>query len=179
MAALNSVGKLLVIVGETASGKSKLALELARKFNGEIISADSWTVYRGFDIGTAKPSETERAQSPHHLIDIVYPNDGFNAAEFKRLATEAIQDISTRGKLPILVGGTVLYLDSILYNYGFLPAVGKAERAARNAQTLEELLTEARAADIDLTNIDERNKRRVIRALETQGQRPTASKMRS
>jgi len=170
---------LIVIVGETASGKSALALELAKRFNGEIIAADSWTVYREFDIGTAKPSPEEQKQIKHHLIDIIGAEQGFNAALFQELANKAIRDIHSRGKLPILVGGTVLYVDSILFNFGFLPVVDAVERAARNAKSLEELLTEARARGIDLTGIDTRNKRRVIRALEGRGQRPTASKMRT
>ena len=178
MAASNSVDKLIVIVGETASGKSKLALELARKFNGEIISADSWTVYRGFDIGTAKPSEAERVQIPHHLIDIVYPNDGFSAAEFKRLATLVIQEIVGRGKLPILVGGTGLYIDSVIYDYGFLPAGSAGERGRLDKLSIEELLTEIKSANIDTEGIDIRNKRRLVRLLETSGQRPTKSKLR-
>ena len=105
---------LIVIVGETASGKSDLALILSKQFNGEIISADSWSVYRGFDIGTAKPSIPEINEINHHLLDIVDPNDGFSAAEFKRLALIALDDIYAKGKVPILVGGTGLYVDSLI-----------------------------------------------------------------
>jgi tRNA dimethylallyltransferase len=112
-------GPLVVIVGETASGKSALALELARRFDGEIICADSRTVYKGMDIGTAKPTEAERREVRHHLLDVVQPDERFTVADFKHLALEAIQDISLRGKLPILVGGTGLYVDAVLYNYTF------------------------------------------------------------
>lgn len=110
---------LLVIVGPTASGKTALGIELARKFDGEIICADSRTVYRGLDIGTAKPSPEERAQVLHHLIDVVNPDQPFSVADFKRLAEQAIEDIWRRGKLPILVGGSGLYIDAIIYDYQF------------------------------------------------------------
>src|ERR1700741_2696142 len=102
------VGKqvpLVAIVGETASGKSALALRLAQHFGGEIICADSWTVRREVNIGTGKPTAEERTVVPHHLLDIVGPCEDFTAAVFKRLANEAIEDIVGRGKLPILVGG--------------------------------------------------------------------------
>src|SRR5580693_9384740 len=108
MAAESVDTPLIVIVGETASGKSDLAMLLAEKFNGEILAADSWTVYKDFDIGTAKPSKQERDRVPHHLLDIADPRVGYSAAEFKRSAVAAINAISARGKIPILVGGTGL-----------------------------------------------------------------------
>src|SRR5687767_2861843 len=108
--------KQVVVVGETASGKSALAMQLAHQSNGEIISADSWQVYRGFDIGTAKPSPAEQAETPHNLIDIREADEGFSAALYKDVANKAIADIAKRGKLPIMVGGTGLYVDSVLYN---------------------------------------------------------------
>lgn len=125
---------LIVIVGETASGKSALAIELAGRFNGEIICADSRTVYKGLNIGTAKPTADERANVPHHLLDIVTPDQPFTAADFKRLANEAIDDITMRGKIPIMVGGTGLYIDSVLFNYSFAPA--GAERDPKNPRHL-------------------------------------------
>src|ERR1700741_165618 len=109
---------IVVIVGETASGKTALSIKLAKKLNGEVICADSWTVYKGFDIGTAKPTVDEQQGSPHHLLDVAVPVEGFSAAVFKRMAKQAIKDITYRGKLPIIVGGTGLYIDSILYDYG-------------------------------------------------------------
>lgn len=112
---------LIVIVGETGVGKSALAMNLAEKFNGEIIAADSRTVYKGMDIGTAKPTKDERRTVKHHLLDVVEPHQKFSVAEFKKLANEAIKDITNRGKLPILVGGSGLYIDSILYDYKFDP----------------------------------------------------------
>jgi tRNA dimethylallyltransferase len=124
---------LLVIVGETASGKTELSLRLAKQFNGEIICADSWTVRREANIGTAKPTEEEGAAVPHHLLDIVAPDEDFTAAVFKRLANQAIGDISNRGKLPIMVGGTGLYVDGVIYDYGFLAAGDRTEREELNS----------------------------------------------
>jgi tRNA dimethylallyltransferase len=112
-------GRLLVIVGPTASGKSALAMELAEQLDGEIICADSRTVYKSLDIGTAKPSRLDQQRIPHHILDVVEPDQEFNVADFKRLANEAIVDISKRGKLPIMVGGSGLYIDAVLFDYGF------------------------------------------------------------
>ena len=131
---------LLVIVGETASGKSALAMQMAKQYNGEIIAADAWTVYRGFDIGTAKPSAAEQAAVPHHMLDVADPATGFSAAVFKRLAEPIITDIHARGKLPILVGGSGLYIDSILYDYSFLEQPPARLRAELNDATIPELL---------------------------------------
>ena len=169
---------LIVIVGETASGKSALAMELAKQFNGEIIAADSWTVYRGFDIGTAKPSIHEQAEIPHHLLDIADPLEGFSAAEFKKRATTAIEDIADRGKLPILVGGTGLYIDSIIYDYGFLPAGPDAERRRLDALSIDELLELIKSKSIDTSGIDLHNKRRLVRLIESNGIRPQKSNLR-
>jgi tRNA dimethylallyltransferase len=169
---------LIVIVGETASGKSSLALELAKRFNGEIISADSWTVYKGFDIGTAKPSQNEQVEIPHHLLDIANPKDGFSAAEFKKLAEKAINDVVSRGKLPILVGGTGLYIDSVIFNYGFLPAGPRNKRQELDNLSLEAVKKLVEQAGISTDGIDVRNKRRLIRLLESNGQRPTKQDLR-
>lgn len=169
---------LVVIVGETASGKSALALNLAKKFKGELICADSWTVYSDFDIGTAKPSAAQRQKVPHHLLDIADPRKGFSAAVFKRRAMAAIQDVSSRGKLPILVGGSGLYIDSVIFDYRFLPAGPAGQREALNKLSLRELLDTVKQAHIDTSGIDVRNKRRLIRLLETNGTRPTRSRLR-
>jgi tRNA dimethylallyltransferase len=168
--------ELLAIVGETASGKSDLALKIAKAYRGEIISADSWTVYRGFDIGTGKPTITQQKAVKHHLIDFREPIDGFNAPMFKNLAQKTISDIQKRGKLPILAGGTGLYVDSVLYDFGFLPESG--EREVLNAMTLPELQELAESRKVDLGGIDIRNKRRVIRAIEAGGQKPTRGGLR-
>ncbi len=169
---------LVVIVGETASGKSRLAMLLAEQFNGEIVAADSWTVYRGFDIGTAKPSAEERARVPHYLLDIADPRVGFNAAEYKRLALAAIDDISDRGKLPILVGGTGLYIDSVLFDYSFLPHTAPEIRTELNSLSIEELIERACGAGLDTLGIDLRNKRRIIRLIETNGARADRAGLR-
>jgi tRNA dimethylallyltransferase len=171
------MNKLLVIIGETASGKSAVAMELARLLDGEIIGADSWTVYREFNIGTAKPSAAERAKLPHHLFDIVDAPDGFNAALYKTLAMDAIADVQGRGKLPILVGGTGLYIDSVVFDFEFMPPGKPGERERRNGMTMDDLLAEAAAEGVSLEGVDVRNKRRIIRALETGGMQPKSSKM--
>jgi tRNA dimethylallyltransferase len=105
---------LVVILGPTASGKTALSLHLARRFSGEIVSCDSVAVYREFEIGTAKPTTIERQQIPHHLIDVVAPTELFTAGDYSRLAREAIHEISSRGRVPIVVGGTGLYLRALL-----------------------------------------------------------------
>lgn len=163
---------VVAIIGETASGKSELALKLAETFNGEIIAADSWTVYRDFSIGTAKPNESERDRIPHHLLDIADPREGFSAAEFKHQALYAIRDIAERHKLPMLVGGTGLYIDGVLFNYSFLPPSSNAMRAELNGQSIDELLEMIHTAGYDLEGIDIRNKRRLIRLIESNGARP-------
>jgi len=169
---------LVVIAGETASGKSALAMELAEKFGGELVCADSWTVYKGFDIGTAKPTPEERKAIPHHLLDVAGPAEGFSAVLFQKLAKQAIVDISKRGKLPIMVGGTGLYIDSVLYDYGFLPPSDPTLRRELNAMTLDQVLARAEAMELDTLGIDLRNKRRVIRLIENNGRRPGKQPMR-
>lgn len=165
-----SVGPLLTIVGTTASGKSALAIELAERFGGEIICADSRTIYRGMDIGTAKPTAAERAQLPHHMLDVVDPDEPFSAAQFKQAANQAIDEIQARGKLPLLVGGTGLYVDAVLYDYQFHTAADPALRAELNGLSVPELQNRLRAAGIALPE-NSRNPRHLIRALETGGAR--------
>jgi tRNA dimethylallyltransferase len=170
---------LVVIVGETASGKSALAMQLAEQFDGELICADSWTVYRDFDIGTAKPSAEDRARVRHHVLDVVDATEGFSAVLFKRLALAAIDDIISRGKLPIMVGGTGLYIDSVLYDYGFLPQSDPSLRPELDAMPLEQVIARAHELQLDTAGIDLRNKRRVIRLIENNGVRPTKRDMRA
>lgn len=174
----DNTAALVVIVGETASGKSNLALELARRLNGEIICADSWTVYKGFDIGTAKPSVAERAEIPHHMLDVADPVVGFSAVEFQRLAKQAIQDITGRDRLPIMVGGTGLYIDSVIYDFGFLPAPDPKLREELNSLSLDEVVERAELLGLDTAKVDLRNKRRVIRLIENGGEFPTKKALR-
>ncbi|HEY4963325.1 MAG TPA: tRNA (adenosine(37)-N6)-dimethylallyltransferase MiaA [Candidatus Saccharimonadales bacterium] len=169
---------LLVILGETASGKSKLAMELAEQLNGEIICADSWTVRRGVDIGTDKPNEADRKLVPHHLIDIVDPDEEFTAAVYKRLAIKAVEEIDGRGKLPIMVGGSGLYIDSVIFNYGFLEAGDRRLREKLNEKSLYELLDIISVKRLPLENIDTRNKRRLIRLIESEGAKPSIDPLR-
>lgn len=110
---------LIVITGPTASGKSVLAVELAEEYGGEIICADSRTIYKGMDIGTAKPSLEEQARVPHHLLDIVEPDERFTVHDFQQLARQTIVEIRTRGHIPFIVGGTGLYIDSVVLDYNF------------------------------------------------------------
>lgn len=110
---------ILVIAGPTAVGKTKYAIEMARRFNGEVVNCDSMQIYKFMDIGSAKPDEEELAMAVHHLVDFVDPRDEFSVAEYQVLAKKAIDDIISRGKLPVISGGTGLYLNSILYDMDF------------------------------------------------------------
>ena len=160
---------LIVITGPTASGKSALALKLAQEYGGEIICADSRTVYKGLDIGTAKPTAEEQRLVPHHLLDVVAPNEAFSAADFQRLAREAIQDIRARGHIPFLVGGTGLYIDGILYDYNFNSNTSKDKREFYETLTIEVLQALCKKRNIGLPE-NSKNKRYLIRWLETNGQ---------
>jgi len=163
---------LVVVVGPTGAGKSRYALFLASKYNGEIIGADSRQIYRYMDIGTAKPTKREQALVPHHLIDIADPDKDFSLADYRQLAEKAIHDIQQRGKLPFLVGGTGQYIKAVLEGWQ-IPEVAPdsrfrcdlEEKAAHGQagalyQELSQLDPEAAG------KIDPRNVRRVIRALE-------------
>jgi tRNA dimethylallyltransferase len=158
---------LVVIVGTTASGKSALAMQIAQERNGEIIAADSRTIYKGMDIGTAKPSLQHQAKVKHHLLGIVNPDQKFTAADFQKLAQQAIKDIHNRGKLPIIVGGTGLYVDSILYDFSFRPA-NPAERQRLESLTVDELQTEITQKGLEMPQ-NYQNPRHLIRVLETDG----------
>ncbi len=156
---------LIVIVGPTASGKTAFAIRLAQKINGEIICADSRTVYTGMDIGTAKPTKQERQLVPHWGLDIVEPNIRFSAANFQTYALKTIADIRNRGKTPILVGGTGLYVDAIIFDYQFGSAPDEYLRQQLNGMNLEELIQYCIKNNIQLPEND-KNKRYVIRAIE-------------
>jgi tRNA dimethylallyltransferase len=157
----------VLIAGPTAVGKSEIALRLAEQLGGEIISADSMQVYRGLDIGTAKPSPADRARVPHHLLDICNLTESFDAALFARLAHRAVAEIQSRGLVPILCGGTGLYFKAFLDGLGETPPADAKLRAALEAAPLEKLLEELRERDpAAYEKIDKKNPRRVIRAVE-------------
>lgn len=160
--------KIIAIVGATASGKTSLSLALAKHFSGEIISADSRQIYRGLDIGTAKITPEEMSDVPHHLINILDADQAFSAHDFSTLATSAINDITKRAKLPIVVGGTFFYLDQLRGKSGKAPVPPNPRlRTALEALTLPELKSRLETFDPTLlSSIDTQNPRRMVRALE-------------
>ncbi len=166
------MNQIVVVAGPTASGKTSFAISLARRFDGEIISADSMQIYRGMDIASAKPTQEELAAAPHHMIDIISPFEPFSVAEYVKRAKACIESVLSRGKLPIVAGGTGLYISSLVDNVEF--AEEKTDTAVR-----ERLLQEAEASGIEplyqrLCDLDPQaaekihpnNQKRVIRALE-------------
>jgi len=157
----------IFLVGPTASGKSAVALALAERIGGEIISVDSMQVYRGLDIGTAKPTAEERARVPHHLIDVVDLAEPFDAAKFVELARKVEQDIRARRRVPIFCGGTGLYLKAYLEGLGEAPPANAELREKLEATPLADLLRELEQRDpTTYARIDKQNPRRVIRAVE-------------
>ena len=155
-------GLPILIAGPTAVGKSGIALRLAEQLGGEIISADSMQVYRGLDLGTAKPSPADRARVPHHLIDICDLTENFDAAQFVRLAHHAVAEIQSRRRVPILCGGTGLYFRAFLEGLGEAPSADAKLRAELEAAPLETLLAELRERDpVVYEKIDRQNPRRV------------------
>jgi tRNA dimethylallyltransferase len=163
--------RLCVIAGPTASGKTSLAVALALRVGGEIVNADSQQVYRGLDVGTAKPSAEERAAVPHHLLDVVAPGEGMDAVRFAALADAAIADIVARGRIPIVAGGTGLYLRALLHGVVAAPGRDPALRARleEEAQRLGRPALHARLAAVDpaaAARIRPNDLVRVVRALE-------------
>ena len=157
----------LFLAGPTAVGKSAVALRLAERMGGEIISVDSMQVYRGLDVGTAKPSPAERQRVPHHLIDVVELIESFDAAAFVRLATIAVKEIQARGKVPIFCGGSGLYFKAYLQGLGEAPSSDPVLRTELEATPLPDLLRELEQQDpATFQKIDRQNPRRVIRAVE-------------
>jgi tRNA dimethylallyltransferase len=160
--------RILVIAGPTASGKSDLAISLARHFNGEIISADSRQVYRGMDIGTGKVTKRQQRQAHHWMLDIASPKRSYTVANFKRDAQKAIRHITRRGKLPIICGGTGFWIDALIYNQS-IPEVAPDPklRAELQNHTPEELYRRLKRLDpARAATIDRHNPVRLIRALE-------------
>ncbi|MFT5031616.1 MAG: tRNA dimethylallyltransferase, partial [Candidatus Binatia bacterium] len=159
--------KPIYLAGPTAVGKSAIALTLAERTDGEIVSADSMQVYRGLDIGSAKPTPAEQARVRHHLIDICDLNETFDAAQFTVRAKAAIDDIQSRDRTPIICGGTGLYFQALLAGLGDAPTSNPELRAKLEATPLEELRAELERADpVCFGRIDLQNPRRVIRAIE-------------
>lgn len=164
--------KVIVICGPTASGKTALSIELAKKMNGEIVSCDSMQIYKEMNIGTAKPTEKEKKGIKHYMIDIVSPNERFSVADYKKEAKIAIREILNKSKVPIVVGGTGLYLDSLIYeieypNIEFDEQYRKQLDIIANKEGLEKLYKVAKEIDpIAVEKISQNDKKRIIRILE-------------
>lgn len=169
---MNRKEQLLVIVGPTAVGKTALSIDLAKKLSGEIISGDSMQVYKGMDIGTAKITEKEMESIPHYLIDIIYPHESFSVADFQHKARTLITEINHRGKLPMIVGGTGLYVQSVIYEYQFSEAQKDHSLRVELEEYAEEYGNEAlhqRLKSIDpitAERLHPNDVKRVIRAIE-------------
>ena len=159
---------LIIIVGPTASGKTSLAIKLAQRYGGEIICADSRTVYRDMDIGTAKPTLEERELVPHWGLDLLSPGERFTAADFKRYALEKIDEIRARGRVPFLVGGTGLYVDSVVFDYEFGGIIDESQRKKLEVLSVEELRKYCLKNNITVPEND-KNRRHLTRAIERRG----------
>lgn len=158
--------KLIVIAGTNASGKSNLGVQLAARYGGEVISADSRQVFKGLDLGSGKITEEEMQGVPHHLIDVCNPGDFFSMADFQRLAYQAIDDIHARGKIPFLVGGTGLYVDSVADGYELSDKTPDLEYRAYLETFETPALYEMLKEKLPDTEIEPKNRNRVMRALE-------------
>ena len=161
---------IICVVGPTASGKTALAIELAKAFNGEIVSCDSMQIYRRMDIGTAKPTAEERQGIPHHMIDVADPEESFSVSRYCQMATPILEDILRRGKTCIIAGGTGLYVDALIRGNDFapIPSTGCRQRLERRAEAegIQVLTQELSAVDPESVQRAQGNPRRIIRALE-------------
>jgi len=166
---------LVIIVGPTASGKTSLAIEIAKRFNGEIICADSRTIYKEMNIATAKPTMLERNGVLHWALDIVDVNQRFSVADFKKYADEKIKEIVARGHIPFLVGGTGLYVDAVMFDYKFGTEVDEKLRTKLQQMTLDELYDYCKVHRINLPE-NYKNKRYVIRNIENSDIKDTSDK---
>ena len=165
------MNNIICIVGPTASGKSALAVELAKEYHGEVVSCDSMQVYRRMDIGTAKPTREEMQGIPHHMIDVAEPDEDFSVSRYCRLATPIVDDIVSRGKTAIIVGGTGLYMDSLIRGNDFapFPSTGQRERLEAQADTvgMDAMLEWLRSVDPEAAaRLHPSDRKRIIRALE-------------
>ena len=165
--------KVIVIVGPTASGKTALSIELAKKINGEIVSCDSMQIYKDMNIGSAKPTQEEMQGIKHYLIDVARPDERFSVAEYKKQAEKAIEEILLKGKIPIVIGGTGLYADSLIYGIEYQEIEfdekyrKELEKQAESAEGLKELYNKAKEIDKEaIKKISENDKKRIIRVLE-------------
>ena len=161
---------IICVVGPTASGKTALAIELAKAFNGEIVSCDSMQIYRRMDIGTAKPTAEERQGIPHHMIDVADPEESFSVSRYCQMASPIVEDILRRGKTCIIAGGTGLYVDALIRGNDFapIPSTGCRQRLERRAEAegIQVLTQELSAVDPESVQRAQGNPRRIIRALE-------------
>ena len=163
---------IIAVAGPTAVGKTKFAIRIAQEFDGEVVSCDSMQLYRFMDIGSAKPTAEEMTQARHHLVDIIDPREDFSVAEYQKLAKAAIRDIFSRGKTPVISGGTGLYLNSLIYDMDFSSAPGDIEYRNRLMKIAQEQGNESlhqMLHDLDpdaAENIHPNNTKKVIRAME-------------
>lgn len=160
--------KIVVILGPTASGKSKLAIKIAKKLNGEIVSADSRQIYKGLDIGTEKISKKERQHIKHHMLEVANPKKVYTVAQYQKLAKKALKKILAKGKLPIICGGSGFYIDALIYDYK-LPEVPPRPKLRKQLEkkSVGELFRQLKKLDPRRAKtIDKNNQRRLIRALE-------------
>ena len=164
------MNNIICIAGPTASGKTALAVELAKEFHGEVVSCDSMQIYRRMDIGTAKPTLEEREGIPHHMIDVAEPDEDFSVSKYCEMAAPIIDDIIARGKTAIIAGGTGLYMDSLIKGNDFapFPATGHRDRLEEKLNTvgLDAMIAELSAIDPESVDRAQRNPRRIVRALE-------------
>ena len=164
------MNNIICIAGPTASGKTALAVELAKAFNGEVVSCDSMQIYKRMDIGTAKPTRDEMQGIPHHMLDICEPEEDFSVSKYCEMATPIVDDIITRGKTTIIAGGTGLYMDSLIRGNDFapFPATGHRQRLEEKLANLglDAMIAELSAIDPEAVERAQKNPRRIIRALE-------------
>ncbi len=164
--------KVIVIVGPTASGKTKLSIELAKRLNGEIVSCDSMQVYKYMDIGTAKPTKEEMSGIRHHMIDVIEPDCQFSVAKYKSMAEKSIEEIIKRNKVPIVVGGTGLYVNSLIYNINFKDSIcdlNFRDKLKKEAEKYGNQYVHEKLRDVDRESYEKlhyNDLKRVIRALE-------------